>query len=85
MREKIRVLLVDDHTIVRKGLRLILELHDRIDVCGEAGARTGGGATRCSACREPTRPQLSAARLRGRATGGSEAGRCDRSLRAGWP
>ena len=38
MREKIRVLLVDDHTIVRKGLRLILELHDRIDVCGEAGS-----------------------------------------------
>ena len=38
MKEKIRVLLVDDHTIVRKGLRLILELHDRIDVCGEAGS-----------------------------------------------
>ena len=35
MAPKINVLLVDDHTIVRKGLRLILELHDRIDVCGE--------------------------------------------------
>ena len=38
MKEKIRVLLVDDHTIVRKGLRLILELHDRIEVCGEASS-----------------------------------------------
>lgn len=38
MKKKIKVLLVDDHTIVRKGLRLILELHDRIDVCGEAGS-----------------------------------------------
>ena len=38
MKEKIRVLLVDDHTIVRKGLRLILELHDRIEICGEASS-----------------------------------------------
>jgi len=33
---KIRVLIVDDHSIVRDGLRLILELDDRIEVCGEA-------------------------------------------------
>ncbi|WP_428911572.1 response regulator [Niallia sp. Krafla_26] len=37
-KQKIRVMLVDDHTIVRKGLRLILELHDRIEVCGEAAS-----------------------------------------------
>lgn len=33
---RIRVLIVDDHSIVRDGLRLILESDDRILVCGEA-------------------------------------------------
>ncbi len=32
----IRVLLVDDHDIVRQGLRLLLETNDDIDVVGEA-------------------------------------------------
>ena len=32
----IRVLLVDDHDIVRQGLRLLLETNDDIDVLGEA-------------------------------------------------
>ncbi len=32
----IRVLLVDDHAIVRQGLRLLLETNDDIDVVGEA-------------------------------------------------
>ena len=36
MTEKIKVLIVDDHCMVRDGLRLILELDDRIEVCGEA-------------------------------------------------
>lgn len=36
MNNTIRVLIVDDHNIVRDGLRLILELDDRITVCGEA-------------------------------------------------
>ena len=35
--EKIRVLIVDDHQIVRQGLRTFLELHDDLDVVGEAG------------------------------------------------
>ncbi|KUO64071.1 MAG: hypothetical protein APF84_08145 [Gracilibacter sp. BRH_c7a] len=36
MKNRIKVLIVDDHNIVRDGLRLILELDDRIEVCGEA-------------------------------------------------
>jgi NarL family two-component system response regulator LiaR len=34
--EKIKVLIVDDHRIVRQGLRTFLELHDDIVVVGEA-------------------------------------------------
>ena len=33
---EIKILLVDDHTIVRQGLRQLLETDDRITVCGEA-------------------------------------------------
>jgi NarL family two-component system response regulator LiaR len=33
---KIRVLLVDDHQVVRQGLRTFLELHEDIEVTGEA-------------------------------------------------
>ena len=32
----IRVLIVDDHAVVRQGLRTFLELHDDIEVVGEA-------------------------------------------------
>jgi DNA-binding NarL/FixJ family response regulator len=34
---RIRVLLVDDHTLVRQGLRSALEAYSNIDVVGEAG------------------------------------------------
>lgn len=34
--DKISVLIVDDHPIVRQGLRTLLELHDDITVAGEA-------------------------------------------------
>ena len=34
---KIRVLLVDDHTVVRQGLRRILESDEEIEIVGEAG------------------------------------------------
>ncbi len=34
---KIRVLIVDDHQVVRQGLRTFLELHDDVVVVGEAG------------------------------------------------
>ncbi|MBI4286479.1 MAG: response regulator transcription factor [Chloroflexi bacterium] len=33
---KIRVLIADDHAIVREGIRLILSMHDDIEVVGEA-------------------------------------------------
>jgi NarL family two-component system response regulator LiaR len=35
--EKIKVLIVDDHQIVRQGLRTFLELQDDVIVAGEAG------------------------------------------------
>jgi len=34
--DSIRVLIVDDHSVVREGLRTFLELQDGIDVAGEA-------------------------------------------------
>jgi len=33
----IRVLVVDDHAVVRAGLRRVLEAEDDIEVVGEAG------------------------------------------------
>jgi DNA-binding NarL/FixJ family response regulator len=33
----IRVLIVDDHPVVRRGLRVLLEVQDGIEVAGEAG------------------------------------------------
>jgi len=35
--DPIHVLIVDDHSVVREGLRAFLELQDRIEVIGEAG------------------------------------------------
>lgn len=37
MGERIRVLLVDDHQVVRQGLRAFLDVQDDIEVVGEAG------------------------------------------------
>jgi two-component system response regulator NreC len=34
--DKIRILVVDDHTIMRDGIRALLSLHDDIEVVGEA-------------------------------------------------
>ena len=33
---KLRILLADDHEIVRKGLHALLEKHEGWEVCGEA-------------------------------------------------
>src|SRR5713226_7977321 len=42
MAERIRVLLIDDHAVVRQGLRSFLELQPDIEVVGEAaGAKAG--------------------------------------------
>jgi DNA-binding NarL/FixJ family response regulator len=40
--ERIRVLLVDDHAVVRQGLRSFLELQPDIEVVGEAAGATDG-------------------------------------------
>ena len=37
LRERIKVLIVDDHQVVRQGLRTFLELQDDVVVVGEAG------------------------------------------------
>lgn len=37
MTERIRVLVVDDHTIVRSGVRLLLEAENDLEIVGEAG------------------------------------------------
>ena len=47
----IRVLLVDDHEVVRQGLRLLLETSDDIDVVGEAS--DGAEALRAVADAQP--------------------------------
>jgi DNA-binding NarL/FixJ family response regulator len=39
---RIRVLLVDDHAMVRRGMRDFLSLHDDIEVVGEAGDGAAG-------------------------------------------
>lgn len=49
--EKIRVLIVDDHLIVRQGLQLIFETEERIEVVGEA--EDGLQAVRLAAELEP--------------------------------
>jgi two-component system, NarL family, response regulator YdfI len=36
MNETIRVMIVDDHLVVREGLRLILEAHERMELVGDA-------------------------------------------------
>jgi DNA-binding NarL/FixJ family response regulator len=38
----IRVLIVDDHAVVRSGLRLVLEREDDLEVVGEAGSADEG-------------------------------------------
>ena len=37
MTRPIAVLIVDDHPVVRRGLRVLLEVQDGIEVAGEAG------------------------------------------------
>jgi NarL family two-component system response regulator LiaR len=45
--EKIRVLIVDDHQIVRQGLRTFLELHQDVVVVGEASDGMAGVEMAC--------------------------------------
>ncbi|MDR7871032.1 MAG: response regulator transcription factor [Tissierellaceae bacterium] len=38
MNNKIKVMLIDDHNIVRDGLKMLIQLNEDILVCGEAGS-----------------------------------------------
>src|SRR2546428_9362602 len=49
--EKIRVLIADDHAVVRQGLRAFLEAQSDIEVVGEAG--DGGEAVRLASALRP--------------------------------
>ena len=51
MAGSIRVLIVDDHPVVRQGLRVLLEVQDGIEVAGEAG--DGASALALAAERAP--------------------------------
>ena len=51
MSEKIRVLIADDHAVVRQGLRAFLEAQSDIEVVGEAG--DGGEAVRLANALRP--------------------------------
>jgi two-component system, NarL family, response regulator NreC len=42
MQRKTRILLVDDHAVVRSGFRLIINQHSDLEVVGEAGTGTDG-------------------------------------------
>lgn len=42
MKDKIKILLVDDHSIVRNGLKMLLELDGNFQVCGEASTLKEG-------------------------------------------
>lgn len=53
MNEKRRIVLVEDHTVVREGLRMLLASHPDLEVVGEAG--DGREAVQCV---ENLRPEL---------------------------
>ena len=44
MADKIRVYLLDDHEVVREGLRALLESHDDIEVVGDSGSAVEASA-----------------------------------------
>ena len=51
MTPTIRLLLVDDHTLFRRGLKALLSQDERFEVCGEAG--DAGEALRCLQNQQP--------------------------------
>ena len=51
MTTRIRVLIVDDHAMVRRGMRDFLDLHDDLEVVGEAS--DGDGALEAAAALHP--------------------------------
>ena len=51
MADQLTVLIVDDHPVVRQGLRVLLDVHDGIEVAGEAA--DGEEALALAAALEP--------------------------------
>ncbi len=51
MGEKIRLVIAEDHTILREGLRALLSSHSEFDIVGEA--EDGRDAIRCVEKLEP--------------------------------
>ncbi|MGW0931279.1 response regulator [Streptomyces sp. NPDC002644] len=75
MADPVKVLLVDDHQVVRRGLRTFLEVQDDIEVVGEAGDGEEG-VTRC----EELRPDVVLMDVRMPGSDGIEALRRLRAL-----
>jgi len=38
---KLRILIADDHEVVRRGLCTLIQSHEGWEICGEAKGRTG--------------------------------------------
>lgn len=74
-RPKIRVLVVDDHQVVRRGLRTFLEVQDDIEVVGEAADGDAG-----IAAAEDLRPDVVLMDIKMPGTDGIEALRRLREL-----
>ena len=62
----VRVFLLDDHEIVRRGVRELLEEHDDIEVVGEAGTAEEGLARIPGASRRRDHRHAAARRQRRR-------------------
>ena len=75
--EKIRVLIADDHPLIREGLRRVLEMDPRIEICDEVG--DGQGAINLT---RTLHPDVILMDLKMPGTGGLEASRV---IRQGMP
>ena len=75
--EPIRVMIVDDHAVVREGLRTFLQLQDGIEVVGEAadGREAIELARAAVARRDPDGPGDAAAGRRAGDAGAARPGR----------
>jgi len=78
----IRVLVVDDHTIVRQGLRMVIETQDGLEVVGEAGSGEEGIRTLDILFAEGIEPSVVLMDLMMEGIGGVEA---TRRIKSDWP
>lgn len=77
MADRIRVLIADDHTIVRSGVRLLLEAEPDIEVVGEAG--DGNEALALAESRQPNVVLIDVAMP------GMDGMEATRQIKARWP